>query len=202
MGDDPEGATELDPEQRAGLRLSWVTTHADLNQAEAENILKASLLWRRRARATGKRRLIPSELLDHVSARALHEQMYNDVWDWAGTYRQRETNIGVAPWRISTELANLLADAQFWVEGDDPMPLDAAACQLHHRLVAIHPFPNGNGRHAREMADLLLICRGAPPFTWGQSDEVTTGTTRSRYIAALRAADARDYRPLEAFVRN
>ena len=201
-GADPDGATELDADQRNGLKLSWVTTRSDLNQAEAENILKGSLRWRRRARPTARGRLTPPVLLDPLVARRLHRDMFGEVWVWAGTYRQRATNIGVAPASIQVDVVNLLADTTLWVGGTAPMAPDEAACMLHHRLVAIHPFPNGNGRHAREMADLLLICLGHQPFTWGQRDLGEPNETRAAYIRALRAADAGDYGPLADFVRS
>lgn len=201
-GWDPDGATALGPEQRAGLKPSWVATRSDLNQAEAENILRGSRAWRRRARATGRTRLTPETLLDPLSARQLHRDMFGAVWEWAGRYRQRDTNIGVAPARVQLDVVDLLADAGQWIAGGAPMQPDEAAWRLHHRLVAIHPFPNGNGRHAREMADLLLLCLDEKPFTWGRHELVGASRTREAYIHALRSADAGDYGPLSVFVRS
>ena len=199
-GEDPEGATPLDEEQRAGLRLSWVSTRADLNEAEADNILKGSRRWRARARARGARRLTLNQLLDHVTLREVHRDMFGDVWSWAGHFRQRDLSIGIDFWRVPEAVSNLLADAYFWVAGDQPMTLPKAACRFHHKLVEIHPFPNGNGRHARELTDLLLLVQGAKPFTWGSENLNEASQTRGRYIDALVMADSGDYTDLEDFL--
>jgi Fic-DOC domain mobile mystery protein B len=201
-GDDPEGATPIDGEQREGLRLSWIGTKAELNEAEADNIVQARLKWRTRTRAGGSHRLTFERLLDHATVRDLHQDMYGDVWSWAGQFRQRNINIGIDHWKITEAVSNLLSDTWYWVAGEHPMPLDRAACRFHHKLVEIHPFPNGNGRHAREMADLLLLTQGAKPFTWGSVNLVGTGKTRKTYISALIMADNGDYTELEAFVRT
>jgi Fic-DOC domain mobile mystery protein B len=201
-GEDPEGATPLDEEQRAGLIPAYIATRSELNEAEADNILAARLTWLRRATARGARRLRMEQLLDHVAVRDLHRDMYGEVWTWAGQFRQRDANIGIAFWKVPEAVSNLLADAEYWFAGPDSMPLDTAAARFHHKLVEIHPFPNGNGRHAREMTDLLLLAQDATPFTWGRANLVEVGDTRRAYIRALQAADFGDYAELEAFVRN
>jgi len=194
-GEDPEGATPLLDEERQGLIASWVTTRAELNEAEADNIQDARNKWRRK-------RLNVHTLLDHAAVRDLHHDMYCDVWSWAGTYRTRDVNIGVEYWKIVEAVANLTEDAKLWIAGAAPMPLDKAACRFHHRLVQIHPFPNGNGRHARDMTNLLLRIQGAEPFTWGRGNLTTVSMVRRSYIAALQAADHNMYGELEAFVRS
>jgi len=201
-GEDPEGATPLDEEQRVGLIPAYIAIRAELNEAEADSILAARLKWRRRVTARGPRRLGLDQLLDHVAVRDLHRDMYGQVWTWAGQFRQRDTNIGITFWKVSEAVSNLTADAQYWFAGPHQMPVDTATARFHHKLVEIHPFPNGNGRHAREMADLLLLVQGAAPFTWGRANLVEAGDTRRAYIRALQAADFGDYAQLEAFVRS
>jgi len=191
----PPGSTPLDPDEAEGLKPAWVATRADLNEAEQANILAAlnRAKWRR---------ITSDALLDDKSARDLHRDMFGDVWIWAGRYRTTEKSIGVDPSTIGVRVRDLMLDAKAWLSGRQPMPADQVACELHHKLVAIHPFPNGNGRHARAMTDLLLRSVGAAPFTWGSASLDRIGDARARYIAALRAADDGDYGPLSSFVRG
>lgn len=202
LGEDPEGSTPITDEQRAGLRPTWIATRADLNEAEADNILSARLNWRPRIRATGSRRLTVERLLDHIAVRELHRDMYGDVWAWAGSYRTTDTNIGVAWHRVPMATSDLLADALYWFAGAQPMPVDKAATRFHHKLVEIHPFPNGNGRHAREITDLLLLAMGSQPFSWGSANLGEPTKTRRKYIDSLVMADIGQYDDLEAFVRS
>jgi Fic-DOC domain mobile mystery protein B len=181
--DDPDGATPLTDDERLGLRAAWVATRADLNIAEQDNIADALTRVRRR-------RLTVADVLDDQFVRALHQRMFGGVWSWAGTYRATERNIGVDPARIATAVRDLVADAAYWfAPGVTWTTPDEAACRLHHRLVAIHPFPNGNGRHARAYTDLLLVAAGRPPFSWGGGDLQRVTPDRGEYLAALRAAD-------------
>jgi Fic-DOC domain mobile mystery protein B len=194
-GEDPEGATPLGEEEREGLRLSWVTDRSDLNAAEADNIRDGILKWEAR-----RHRL--DSLLDDKTVRDLHRDMFGDVWGWAGKYRRRELNIGVEPARVGIEVRNLGHDARFWFGKSSTMPVEEAAARLHHRLVQIHPFPNGNGLLSRELTDLVLISCGEATFRWGRTDLVVASETRSRYIAALRAADAGDIAPILKFLNE
>jgi Fic-DOC domain mobile mystery protein B len=191
----PSGSTPLDPDEAEGLKPAWVATRADLNEVEQANILTALTRdkWRR---------ITTDALLDDKSARDLHRDMFDDVWIWAGKYRPTEKSIGVDPRTISVRVRELMLDAKAWLTLGQPMPADQVAYELHHKLVAIHPFPNGNGRHARAMTDLLLRSLGAAPFSWGSASLDKIGATRSRYIASLRAADGGDYGPLSSFVRS
>jgi Fic-DOC domain mobile mystery protein B len=193
--DGPPGSTPLDPDETEGLKPAWVATRADLNEVEQANILQAlgRAKWHR---------ITSDALLDDKSARDLHRDMFGDVWIWAGKYRRSEKNIGVAPSAIGVGVRDLMLDAKAWLAGDQPMPADQAAYELHHKLVSIHPFPNGNGRHARALTDILLRSLGAAPFTWGRASLDTISDVRRRYIAALRAADRGDYGPLASFVRS
>ena len=178
---EPDDATPLVPAERDGLKLTWITTRADLNAAEQDNI-DAGAAWAFRSRR--------ANILTVAFSIALHRQMFGQVWDWAGHYRTTERNIGIAPYRIGTETAQLFDDAAFWVANETYEP-DELAVRLHHRLVFVHPFPNGNGRHARMMADLLIRRLGAPPFSWGSNRDDGVihdiGDLRKRYVSALRA---------------
>ncbi len=189
--DEPDGATPLAPEERQGLRQTWITFRGELNEAEQTNI-EAGAAWASRQRGN---------LLTDTFIKQLHARMFGDVWTWAGDYRQTERNIGIDPVRISTDLRMALDDARYWIE-NDTWPPDEIAIRLHHRLVTIHPFPNGNGRATRLMADLLAVRLGQEPFTWGRVGLNKISETRTRYIAALRAADNRDIGPLLDFARS
>jgi Fic-DOC domain mobile mystery protein B len=137
-----------------------------------------------------------------VYALVPRSRMFGTVWRWAGQYRTSDKNIGAAWWKISTDLKNLCDDVAIWIDSGS-YPPDEIAARFHHRLVAIHLFPNGNGRHARTMTDLLLVQRlGRPRFTWGSENLVDSGACRRQYIDALRSADRYDYRPLVDFVRT
>ncbi len=127
--------------------------------------------------------------------------MFGNVWAWAGDYRRTERNLGIDPVDIPVELRTVLDDARYWVE-NQTYPPDEIAVRFHHRLVAIHPFPNGNGRTARLMADLLAVHLGREPLTWGSVNLTDVSETRTRYIATLKAADNHDIGPLLEFARS
>lgn len=186
-------ATPLTPEEQLEL-IPSLSTRAELNAVERANI-HAALLWAMR-RAVLRR----TDLLTDTFARELHRRMFNQVWKWAGKYRTTERNLGWEWPRIPEGMRVLLTDASYWLE-HDTYPLAEIAVRLHHRMVVIHPWPNGNGRHARLLADILVAARGAAAFTWG-ADLVSTGDARTRYLAALRAADQNDYGPLLAFASS
>jgi Fic-DOC domain mobile mystery protein B len=139
-------------------------------------------------------------VLDEKFLKGLHKRMFGRVWRWAGEFRLTERNIRVAPHRIGVDLRNLLDDCRYWIE-HGTYPPDEIAARFHHRLVWIHPFPNGNGRHARLATDLLSVRLGQPRFSWGRVNLVDAGETRRAYVAALRAADGHDIQPLLEFVR-
>jgi Fic-DOC domain mobile mystery protein B len=196
MSDDPlveqdDASTPLSPEELEGLVPSYITLRSELNQAEHANIVDAEEWAFQRKRDT----------LSEKFLNDLHKRMFGRVWKWAGQYRRTGKNIGVDAYRIPIELRNLLDDTRFWIEHCTYEP-DEIVARFHHRLVWIHPFPNGNGRYARTAADLLLVAMGRPRFTWGRENLVDAGQTRHAYVDALRAADAHDYGPLLAFVRS
>lgn len=191
-GDEPYGATPLDPDERDGLRFRHVTTRGQLDELEQANV-ESGLIWLYRQRR--------ADVLTESFTRELHRRLFGDVWRWGGTFRFREKNIGVDPLQIPTRLRDLLDDACFWADHGTFAPLEAGA-RFHHRMVQIHPFPNGNGRHARIMADVFLEKRlGQPRIDWAAGHDLQSmNERRVDYIAALRAADKGDYGPLLAFV--
>lgn len=189
---EPEDGTPLEPGEREGLRLTWVTTRADLNIAEQDNIDKGAA-WAFRARKPA--------LMTVDFVRQLHTRMFGDVWAWAGQYRRTERNIGIAPHMIGVQTSQLMADAWYWLEHETYEPVELAV-RVHHRLVFIHPFANGNGRHARMMADLVLRRLGRPALSWGGGSLKQISEVRRAYVAALRRADREDYEALIAFARS
>ena len=189
--EDDDASTPLTAEEREGLIPSYITLRRELNEAEQANILEAEQ-W-----AFARKR----DVLDVRFLTDLHKRMFGRVWRWAGKFRHTERNVGVDPLRIATDLRLLLDDCRYWIE-HGTYPPDEICARFHHRLVFIHPFPNGNGRHARLATDLLLVALGQPRFSWGKTNLVNPGETRRAYVAALRAADGRDIGPLLEFVRS
>ncbi len=190
-GTQDDGGTELTEEEREGLIPSYITLRSELNEAEQANILEAQEWADAR-----KRDVLEEKLLNN-----LHKRMYGNVWGWAGNYRTSGKNIGVDAYRILTELRQLLDDCRYWIENGTYEP-DEIAARFHHRLVSIHCYPNGNGRHARLAADLLLKSKGQERFSWGGKNLVDLSETRKRYIDALQEADGHDIGPLLEFVRS
>jgi len=191
--DYPEGATPLDPDEIEGLLLSHITTRGELDRWEQENIVEAEAWAFRRAQG---------DILTDGYVKRLHKRMFGHVWRWAGTYRKTWKNIGIHAGEIAVAVRNLSEDCTAWI-AHDVYPPDEIAARFHHRLTAIHPFPNGNGRHARLMTDILLVhLLHQPRFTWGSGNLVNAGACRKQYVNALRAADQHDYKPLLSFVRS
>lgn len=186
------GATPLNPDELTGLIPRHITLKRELDEFEQANILQAQAWAEFRIR---------KDMLSESYLRNLHKRMLNKTWRWAGKFRQTEKSIGVDPARIGVDLHNLIEDVKCWQEFNT-YPIDEQAARLHHRLVLIHPFPNGNGRHARLFTDTFLRYCGVQPFTWGSVNLVDASDTRAAYIKALQAADDRDYGPLLAFVRT
>jgi Fic-DOC domain mobile mystery protein B len=193
----PNGVTPVDPDETEGLLHGHVVTRAELDELEEANI-QIGLEWAVRRAVTSRR---PIDVLSEKFLYALHERMFGEVWSWAGEVRRSEKNIGVERHRIRVEVRNLVEDARVWRERQVYSP-DEIAVRFHHRLVSIHPFPNGNGRHARLMADLLAMQAGRPAFTWGGGRLTTTSELRTTYIAALRRADGGEMGPLLEFARS
>ncbi len=188
QGDD---ATPISPEERDGLIPSHVTLRSELNELEQQNIVDA-------VAAVFSRRRDP---LTEVFAVNLHKRMFGQVWKWAGTYRKTNKNLGVNHWEVQPELLRVFDNVRYWIE-NKAYPPDEIAVRFHRDIVWVHPFPNGNGRWSRLMADMLAIRLGRPRFTWGDSALRAPDETRQAYIAALKAADNHDYGPLLAFARS
>lgn len=186
------GATPIDLDEAAGLKHKHVTTMAQLNELEQANI-ETGLLWLSRMRR--------KDILSDDFVTDLHWRLFGDVWTWAGKYRTTEKSIGIDPFQISVQVRELMGTADYWWRNDTYAP-SVAAVTLHHRLVKIHPFANGNGRHARIMADTVLKkVYGAEPIDWTAGHDLQKlGERRRAYIKALQAADGENYGPLLAFI--
>lgn len=192
ISDMPEGATPLTPDDLRGLIPSHYSTRAQLDAHEHANIIQART-W------SFKSRKLKKELLTFSGLLLLHKRMFEDTWEWAGQLRRIQTNIGVEPAQISTEMAKLIGDVSYWVE-HKTFSLTELAVRFHHKLVWIHPFPNGNGRHARLAADLLVHFNGGTELTWGGRNSLSAASDmRKRYIAALRQADEHQFDDLIEF---
>jgi len=187
----PDDATPLSPEEQRELIPAHIAYRSELNEAEQENIARAQD-W-----ALARRR----DPLSEKFVTDLHKQMLGDVWRWAGKFRTSERNLGIPFYEIPVAVCQLLDDVKAWVEYKS-YPPDEIAVRFHHRLVQIHPFPNGNGRHSRLIADLLVMRLGGERFSWGSANLQDAGDVRGRYIAALEAADNQDVGPLLAFARS
>jgi Fic-DOC domain mobile mystery protein B len=186
-----DGHTELSEDDRLGLIPTHIATRGELFDAEQTNIAQALL----------RRRPTVTQLLDDKYLRELHKAMFNQVWKWAGRYRRTEANIGIDPDQIPVEVRSLADDATGWVEYGTYEP-DELAVRFHHRLVAIHPFPNGNGRHGRIAADYLITALRYEPLSWGANLNVDTDELRAAYRHALERAGGGDIADLLAFARG
>ena len=186
----PTGATPINPDEAEGLLPEHVTTRGELDELEEANI-QEGLEW-----ALGRSR----EVLSEEFVYELHRRMFDSVWAWAGKVRVTDKNIGVDKNIVRTEVRKLIDDALYWRENLVYEP-DGLAVRFHYRLVSIHPFPNGNGRHARLMADLLIRQLGGEAFSWGEVSLKNTSELRTAYIGALRTADQGDFGPLLEFAR-
>ena len=187
------GATPIDPDEALGLIPVHITTQADLNAWEEMNIVEGAN-WIKRQKIT--------QSLNEGLVRELHHRMFNQTWLWAGTFRKSAKSIGIDWPQIAVALRNLLDNTTYQIE-HQTMSIDEIAVRFHHQLVLIHAFPNGNGRHARLMADALIMSLGGERFTWGGNKPIETlGTTRQSYLSALRAADNGHLDSLMQFARQ
>ncbi len=189
----PEGATPLDPDELIGLKYKHITTREELDHLEQANI-ESGLMWLKRQKNL--------DLLTERFIRELHKKLFDKVWKWAGTFRMTEKNIGIDPLKIPIQLRLLLDDVRFWIEHKTFSPIEIAV-RLHHKLVFIHLFSNGNGRHARILADALLVKSfGLREIDWAQGIKLQSINLRRKlYIEALRQADKGDYTALLRFIR-
>lgn len=189
----PPGATPIDPDEALGLIPKHISTQADLNAWEELNIIEGAD-W------IARQKIIQG--LNEGLVRELHSRMFNQTWQWAGTLRKSAKSIGIDWTQISVALKNLLDNTAYQIE-NKAMPIDEIVVRFHHQLLLIHAFPNGNGRHARLIADALIVSLGGKRFSWGGNTSIATpGTTRQNYLLALRAADKGDIEPLMLFARQ
>ncbi len=188
-------ATPLDSAEQSAL-IPSLSTRAELNQFERLNI-NAARVW-----AMRKSVLNRPDLVSDGFVRELHRRMFNQVWSWAGRYRTTDKNLGWEVPRLAEGVRNACDDARAWLE-HSTYPLPEAAVRLHHRLVLIHPWPNGNGRHSRLLADVVIAAKGGQELTWGAGqDLVAASEVRRRYIEAIRQADRGDIGPLLIFAQG
>jgi len=186
-GNTPIAAGELD------ALIPNLSSQEELNEWEMQNILKAEE-W-----CFGRVLKTENPFTDQF-IRKLHQKMFADTWKWAGTYRKTEKTLGVPVHQIRETLKTLLDDAQYW-SNNGTFELDELAIRFHHRLVFVHPFPNGNGRHARLMADFIVVRNGRQRFAWGRKNLTSAGQIRAQYIDALKQADGGNITPLLKFAR-
>ncbi|MEA1787693.1 mobile mystery protein B [Arenibacter sp. GZD96] len=190
-----DGQTPLDEEEKEGLKIKSITTQKELNEFEQLNIEKA-VEWTIRAN------LKPEKILTEKFIKDVHKKMYGDVWKWAGEFRKTDKNIGIKWPKIGMEVKNLIDDTTYWVENKTYAP-EEIAIRFKHRIVAIHCFPNGNGRHSRIMADIIIeSIFGREIFSWHKSNMVRADETRRAYIKALKEADNGNITPLIEFAQN
>lgn len=184
-------ATPITPAERDGLIPTHVTLRGELNELEQRNIATADgWAFARKRGVLGEPFLL-----------GLHRRMFNRVWRWAGAYRKSDRDLGVKPHLVQVSLRQTIDDAQYWVDHKS-YEFDELAVRFHHRLVCVHPFPNGNGRWSRLAADLLIVRLGGNRFTWGNTNLQAKGKARDTYIKALKAADNHDYTALISFARS
>jgi len=190
----PDPNTPLSPEEHDGL-IPNLATHEELNEWERDNILSA------RQWALGERQLKRLDPFSENFVRELHRRMFDQTWRWAGTYRKSGKNLGAPVSDIHERIAQLLGNAKYWLE-NRTYDVDESAARFHYDLVVIHAFPNGNGRHARLIADVVAAKYGRPVFSWGSRDLISPGGAREAYLTALRAADKGEIGGLLKFARS
>lgn len=189
------GQTPLSEEELEGLKIPSISTRGELDEFEQLNIEKA-IEW------TLRLKIKPEQLFSEKFILDLHKKMFSDVWKWAGNFRRTEKNIGIRSYKIGMELNQLLGDALYWFQ-NNTYSKEEIAIRFKHRLVSIHCFPNGNGRHSRLIADLVLIkLFNENHFTWGNSSLSKATEMREKYIKSLKEADCQNYESLIAFAKS
>ena len=186
-----DNSTPLTEEEKQQLKAKWITTRAELNELETKGIADAEI-WLLKNK---------KDILNETFIKNLHKKMFGNIWKWAGSFRTSERNIGVAPYEIQPKLRILLEDVKFWID-NQTFSSKEIAIRFHHRLVQIHPFPNGNGRISRLMADLLMKQFGLPVLDWGSGSLTEISELRRKYISALQDADNGDYSSLLHFIEK
>ena len=184
-----DNSTPVTEEEKQQLKAKWITTRSELNELETKGIADAEI-WLLKNK---------KDIFNEKFLKTLHKKMFVNTWKWAGTFRTTEKNIGVAPYDIQPKLRILFDDIKFWIK-NETYPKKEIAIRFHHRLVQIHPFPNGNGRISRIMADLIMSNFGLDNLNWGSGNLVKISELRTKYISALQQADRGDYTLLIEFV--
>ncbi len=188
------GQTLLDPDERAGLIPGHIQFVSELNQYESQNILEAEKKYLQGRRRNGS-------IEDPEFLKQVHRKMFDQTWKWAGQYRRSDKNIGKEWFRIPEEVQKVCEDFRYWRD-EEVFSIDEIAVRLHHRLVSIHPFPNGNGRHARLVADIFLRINDKGLLSWGSGDLFQRTPDRRAYIQALQRADQGEFAALLFFARS
>lgn len=193
--DNDDGQTPLDEDEKDGLKIPGITTRGELDEFEQIGVENAIA-------SLSKQKISLEIILTERFITDLHIKMFGSLWRWAGEFRKTNKNIGVDKYYIGIEIKNLLEDCQFWIN-HKTFPEDEIAVRVSHRLVWIHPFANGNGRHSRLYADVLINNGFSQPvFSWGKKNLIKRGEARSAYLSALRQADIQDYSALVKFARS
>lgn len=190
-----EGQSPLGEEEKEGLKIKSISTQQELDEFEQQNIEKA-IEW------TLKRNFKIDNILTEQFIKELHKRMFDQVWTWAGQFRKSNKNIGVDKFYIGIEIHRLLDDCKFWIN-NKTFSNDEISIRFKHQLVKIHPFPNGNGRHSRLFADILIEkILGGKLFSWGNENLCKQTEARKIYISAIIEADKGNYKPLLKFARS
>lgn len=189
-----EGQTPINEEEKTGLRIKAIATQAELNEFEQQNI-ELAVEW------ALLRTFTVGQILTESFIKKVHKRMFGNVWKWGGRFRNTNKNLGVVWFEIPIQLRQLLEDCKYWID-NQTFTQDEIAIRFKHRLVSIHLFPNGNGRHSRLMADILIKALGKEAFTWGSQNLTPDGDIRRQYIQAIRCADAGDCELLLKFART
>lgn len=191
-----DGQTPIDEDEKVGLLIETITTKGELDEFEQQNIEEA-MQW------VFGRKFKAKDVFTEKFICNIHKRMFGDVWAWAGEFRKTDKNIGIDKYQIPVALKMLCDDALFWVE-NGTYPPEEIAVRFKHRIVSIHCYPNGNGRHSRLMGDIIIEkLYGEEPFSWGADSNLSkAGDTRTTYLQAVKAADQGEYAPLLAFARS
>ena len=187
--------TPIDEDEKEGLLIETISTKGELDEFEQQNIEEA-MQW------VFGRKFKAKDVFTEKFICNLHKLMYSNVWKWAGEFRKTDKNIGIGKHQIPIELKVLCDDALYWVE-HETYPPEEIAIRFKYRIVSIHCFPNGNGRHSRLMGDIIIEkIFGEEPFSWGTDNLSKEGDTRTTYLQAVKAADNADFAPLLDFARS
>ena len=190
-----DGQTPIGEDEKEGLKIKSITTQKELDEFEQLNIEKA-VEWTMRVK------LKPEKILTEKFIKDLHKKMFDGIWRWAGEFRKTDKNIGINWTQIGIELKKLIDDSKYWTENKTYSP-EEIAIRFKHRIVTIHCFPNGNERHSRMMADIIIeSIFGKEIFSWHKSNMINADKTREIYIKALRKADNGNIIPLIKFAKN